>query len=102
MTVHDTLHRLVDVLPDAEAATAARVLEALAVAGGVLDPAARTALFAPDDDEPETEEERVAVAEARADLAAGRVISLAELRAELAAEGASEEPVSAPAHNAVS
>ena len=83
MTVHDTLHRLVDVLPDAEAATAARVLEALAVAGGVLDPAARTALFAPDDDEAETEEERTVVAESRAELAAGKGLSAAEVRAAL-------------------
>lgn len=95
MTTKEKLYRLVDVLPDADADTAARVLEALAAAGGALDAAARAALRAPDDDEPETDAERAGVAEARADLAAGRVVTLDALRAEWAAEGA--RPVAPPA-----
>ena len=83
VTVRDTLHRLVDVLPDDTTETAVRVLEALATTAVALDPAARAALLAPDDDEPETEDERAGVAEARAELAAGRGLSAAEVRAAL-------------------
>lgn len=85
MTTRDRLHRLADaladVLPDADAEALARVLDAMAA--GVLDPAARAALLAPDDDEPETDAERAGVAEARAALAAGDVLTAAEVRAAL-------------------
>ena len=84
-STHELLHRLVDALPDDDAATAARVLEALAWRA---DPAAAAAALAPVDDEPEGEAERVAVAEARADVAAGRVVSAAEVRALLATDAA--------------
>lgn len=83
MTTRDHLRRLAEVVPDDALDTAARVLEALASAGGVLDPAARTALLAPDDDEPETEAERAGVAESLAAYAAGDVVDLVALRAEL-------------------
>ena len=86
MTTREHLHRLADVLPDTELDTAARVLEALAGAAGALDPAARAALLAPDDDEPLTDAERAGIAEARADVAAGRVHTAAEVRAVLGLE----------------
>lgn len=90
MTTRDRVRRLAevlpDVLPDAELDTAVRILEALA--GNALDPAARAALLAPDDDEPLTDAERAGIAEGLADLAAGRVTSLDALRAEWAAEDA--------------
>ena len=89
MTARERLRRFADVLPDAEVEALARVVDAMAA--GVLDPAARAALLAPDDDEPETDAERAAVAEARADLAAGRVVSLEALRAEWAAEDAAAD-----------
>lgn len=85
MTTRERLHRLVDVLPESDTDTAARVLEALAAAGGALDPAARAALLAPDDDEPMTDAERAGVAESRAALAAGDVVDVTALRTELAA-----------------
>jgi hypothetical protein len=47
------------------------------------DPILRSLREAPLDDEPETEEERLAVEEARRDIAAGRVYTLAEVAAEL-------------------
>ena len=67
---------IVDHLDDDEAA-----LWLQAVQTG--DPVLLRALLAPADDEPETDEEREAVATARADVAAGRVRTTAELRREL-------------------
>ena len=43
------------------------------------DPVLAALLNAPEDDEPETEYERQAVAEGMADLAAGRVVSSAKI-----------------------
>jgi hypothetical protein len=60
MSARDHVHRLIDELP---------VLRAL--------------LEAPLDDEPETEEERCAVQEAREELARGKVRTLEEVRREL-------------------
>lgn len=73
----ERLHRLVDALPESEHDTAARVLEALghSETGGPLYTIA-TALF---DDEPETGEERAAVAEARAASARGERIPAEEI-----------------------
>lgn len=71
--------RMIDDLPDADA-------DAEAVARFVrklCDPLCRRLMEAPEDDEPETEEERAAVAEAWEDLRAGRVVSDEELRREL-------------------
>jgi hypothetical protein len=59
------LHELVDALPDELADEAARRLKALAV---------------PIDDEPVTEEDLAAIAEAREDIARGNVLTLAEWR----------------------
>lgn len=75
MAPRDSLHRLVDTLPESELARAERVLEALRE---VAELPYRPLEDAPLDDEPETPEERAAVEEARRDVAAGRVVSHAE------------------------
>ena len=70
MTVaRERLHQLVDVLADEDIGTASRVLEALAR----LDPSEPyyESATAPLDDEPESEAERAAVAEALAEVAGG-------------------------------
>lgn len=81
MTVKERLHRLVDNLPDSEAAVAERVLEALSATthGGL--PAFLS--NAPADDEPYTEQERAAVEEAYEAIRRGEVLSDAELKREL-------------------
>jgi hypothetical protein len=66
MTVKERLHDAVETMNDEEASTALRTL---AEASG--DPVAWMLDHAPLDDEPETEEERHAVAEARADRERG-------------------------------
>ena len=81
MGARDRLHGLVDRLPDGEVSAAERYLEYLQLAG--TDPVLHAFLTAPDDDEPETEEERAAVTEARQDIQEGRVYSLEEVRREL-------------------
>ncbi len=75
MTVTETrtkLHDLVESLPSEDVPTALRSLEALKSGSDSLPFALRDV---PIDDEPETEEERAAVAEAHRDLEEGRVIS---------------------------
>jgi CO dehydrogenase/acetyl-CoA synthase beta subunit len=79
MTIKEELHRLVDELPEGESHTAKRFLEYLRNMG---DPVLRAMLEAPEDDEPETEEERAAVTEAQEDFKAGRVVSHQELKRE--------------------
>jgi hypothetical protein len=66
MTVKERLHNAVETMTDEEAGSALRTL---AEASG--DPVAWMLDHAPLDDEPETEEERRAVAEARADRECG-------------------------------
>jgi hypothetical protein len=80
MSARDSLHRLVDELPESELAAAERFLHYLRA---TTDPVLRTLLEAPPDDEPETEDERRAVQEAREELARGEVRTLAEVRREL-------------------
>ena len=63
------LHNLVESLPTADVPTALRILEALNA-----DPVPLPLREVPFDDEPETAEERAAVAEAHRDLEEGRVI----------------------------
>ena len=70
----DELHRLVDAIPDSELASAAAALEPL------VDPVMRALLTGPIDDEPETEEERAAVAEAKAELARGEFLTHEEVK----------------------
>lgn len=76
----DHLRQLVDTLPDAEIPAATRYLEYLKIAGDLL---LRTLTEAPLDEEPETPEEAAAVAEAHAEVAAGRTISQDEARRRL-------------------
>ena len=73
MTIKEELHRLIDELPASEARTARRFLEYLRNVGS--DPLLRALMEAPEDDEPETEEERAAVQEAREQLARGEAIA---------------------------
>jgi hypothetical protein len=70
----DTLHDLVDRIPEEELAAAGRFLEYLAVS-----PAYRAAFFAPPDDEPVTDADAAAIARARDEVRAGRVISHDEI-----------------------
>jgi hypothetical protein len=80
MPTRDTLYRLIDELPESELAAAERFLRYLRA---TTDPVLRALLEAPLDDEPETEEERQAVHEAREELARGEVRTLEEVRREL-------------------
>jgi predicted transcriptional regulator len=74
MTTKDDLHHLVDQLDEDAAREALAYLQTLSLPTFLRD--------APLDDEPETEAERAAVAEAEADLAAGRIVSHEEIRRE--------------------
>ena len=65
----DALHDLVDRIPEEELPAAKRFLEYLAVG-----PAYRAALLAAVDDEPVTEGDATAIAQAREDVRTGRVI----------------------------
>jgi hypothetical protein len=77
MTTREALHRLVDSLPASQLDDARKLLEPLA------DPVLTALENAPYDEEPETEEERAAVAEGRAALDAGDFVTMDELRREL-------------------
>lgn len=70
--VRDRLRQLVDEIPELELPAAKRYLEYLRNVGN--SPVYRAVMEAPLDNEPETEEERLAVEEGRADIAAGRLI----------------------------
>jgi hypothetical protein len=74
------LHRLLDAVPDETLDAAQRALEPLA------DPFLLALASAPVDDESETDEERAAVAEAREDVADGRVRDWDDIRRELGSE----------------
>ncbi|MBI2170458.1 MAG: hypothetical protein HYU30_00325 [Chloroflexi bacterium] len=73
------LRKLIDQLPESELVAAHRYLRYLRDEG---DPVLQALLNAPIDDEPETEEERRAVEEAKEDIRAGRVVSLEEIKKE--------------------
>jgi hypothetical protein len=70
----DTLHDLVDRIPEEEVPAAQRFLEYLAVS-----PAYRAALSAAPDDEPVTEGDATAISRAHEEVRAGRVSSHAEI-----------------------
>jgi len=70
MPMRDTLHRLVDDLPESALTTAERLLNYLRA---TADPVLKALLEAPLADEPETEEERRAVQEGHEELAQGQV-----------------------------
>ncbi len=74
------LRKLIDQLPESELVAAHRYLCYLRDEG---DPFLQALKNAPIDDEPETEEERKAVAEAWEDVKAGRVFTLEEVKREL-------------------
>ncbi len=61
----EELHRLLDHIPDSDVGTARKFLRSL------LDPVALSLLTAPDDDEPETEQERAEVETARRESGPG-------------------------------
>ena len=80
MQTRDRIHRLLDDLPEAELSA---VEQFLAQRRAAADPLLRALADAPTDDEPITPEEETAVAEAYADIAAGRVVSHEEVRQRL-------------------
>jgi hypothetical protein len=71
MTVKEQLHQAVDAMSDEQAAALLHTLR---------QQFAERLATAPMDDEEETDAERAAVEEARADIAAGRVIPWSQLR----------------------
>jgi hypothetical protein len=80
MATKNSLHRLIDELPESELAAAERFLHYLRA---TADPVLRALLKAPPDNEPETEEERQTAQEAREELARGEVRTLEEMRRDL-------------------
>lgn len=72
MTAKEKLREHVEALTEEQAAEALRLLDQRA------DPVLAAFRDAPVDDEPWTEEDEQAAAEGRADLAAGRIVSLDE------------------------
>lgn len=82
MTAKEKLYHLIDELPESELHTAERFLEYLRDMGR-CDPVLQALANAPCDDEPETEEERKAVQEARDELARGEGIPWEEARKRL-------------------
>lgn len=77
----EDLHRIIDEIPEGELAGVHRYLRYVRDVG--QDPVRRALDNAPLDDEPETEEEKMAVEEAKADFKAGRTMSTDELKREL-------------------
>lgn len=75
-----TLHRLVDALPEEDLTTAGRLLVGLTA---TADPVERALALAPDDDEPDTDDDDGGLTEARRELARGEGISSEELEREL-------------------
>ena len=78
MTVKDDLHQLVDELDEDAAREALARLQDLRLPRFLRE--------APIDDEPETDQERAAVAEAEADVAAGRMVAHDAIRREFGIE----------------
>ncbi len=76
----DRIHQLVDSLSERELAAVERFLAQLQNGD---DPVLRALAAAPEDDEPLTSEDQVAIQEAYADLAAGRTIPDDEVRRRL-------------------
>jgi len=75
MSARDTLHRLIDELPEEDLPAAERVLQRLRATGPLvpLDEA-------PFDDEPDDDDFDGGLAEARADVQAGRVVPHDEVK----------------------
>jgi hypothetical protein len=70
----DALYALIDRIPEDELPAAKRFLEYLATS-----PAYRAALSAPPDDEPVTEADAAAIAQARQEVQAGKVVTHREV-----------------------
>lgn len=70
----ETLHQLIERIPEPELLAAQRYLEYLA-----SHPAYRAVLSAPIDDEPVTQGDKDAIARAQRDIAEGRVVSHEEI-----------------------
>jgi hypothetical protein len=80
----DTLHQLVEQLPETEIGRARHVLAALLEAAEEEDPVLRSLRVAPVDDEAETPDERFAIEEALQEVREGKPgLSTAELEREL-------------------
>lgn len=80
MTTKKDLHQMVDELPERAVPEAARLLRTLCAEE---DPLLKALMEAPEDDEPETEEERAAVAEGKAEIARGELIPWEDVKARL-------------------
>jgi hypothetical protein len=68
VTTKESLHRLIDDLPEVEAERLLRALQ-------TTDPVLRAIELAPEDDEPLSQEERASIRAARAAVARGEVVS---------------------------
>jgi hypothetical protein len=80
MTPKEELHRLVDELPEEELGAAVRYLEYLRSCG---DPLLHSLMTVPEDDELESEDEKIAIQEAYEDLEVDQVKSLEEVKKDL-------------------
>lgn len=80
MAGRDTLHKLVDALPEQDVPTASRILEALNL---TADPVARSLAMAPFDDEPDDDDFDGGLSEARREAQEGRLLSHDEIKREL-------------------
>jgi hypothetical protein len=78
MTTRESLHHLIDELPECALGEAERSLSPLRTLED--DPVLRALLEAPEDDEPLTPEEEAAIEVAREDVRAGRTVSHEEAR----------------------
>lgn len=80
MAGRETLHKLVDALPERDVPTVSRILEALSLAA---DPVLRSLATAPYDDEPDDDDFDGGLSEARREAQEGRLVSHEELKREL-------------------
>lgn len=81
-TEREELHRIIDAIPEEKLSAIGKLLKD-AVEVVIDDPVRRALANAPLDDEPETEEEKQAVEEGKADIRARRTLSTEELKREL-------------------
>lgn len=78
MTVKEKLHLLIDELPERELSEIQSYLEQ--IYSRYHDPVFQSLMNAPEDDEPESEEEKTAVDLARLQLADGEVVAWEKVR----------------------
>jgi hypothetical protein len=83
MTTKERLHELVDELSEPEAKRALKLVEK-----EHEDPLLRAIANAPEDDEPLSAEDEAAIADGQADIAAGRLTALEDIKHELGYESA--------------